>query len=424
MDAPLRSLMKNPRRHRFKMEKQNVPQLRFPEFKKEWEDKLLESIATRGSGHTPSKSHPEYYNGGIKWVSLADSKRLDQGYIYETEIEISKEGLENSSAVLHPAETVILSRDAGVGKSAVTFSEMAVSQHFIAWQGIEGKLSNWFLYSILQIHKREFERIAVGNTIKTIGLPYFKKMKVTIPLLPEQQKIASFLSAVDKKIEQLTRKKELLEEYKKGVMQKLFPKPGEQHPELRFKDENGEDFPDWEVKRLYKIASFFSGGTPATGNKEYYGGDIPFIKSGEIENSKTEQFINENALSNSSAKMVNEGDILMALYGANSGEIAISKINGAINQAILCIRTKQITNYIFYYLWVIKERVVSTYLQGGQGNLSASIVKKIQIPIPCVKEQELLVKFISELDNRNSTIEASIQKTQDFKKGLLQKMFV
>jgi len=98
----------------------------------EWEEQKIEDLTTRGSGHTPNKKKPGYYNGGIKWVSLADSKKLDNGYISETTIEISKEGLKNSSAVLHPPGSVIISRDAGVGKSAVLYSEMAVSQHFIA----------------------------------------------------------------------------------------------------------------------------------------------------------------------------------------------------------------------------------------------------------------------------------------------------
>ena len=85
----------------------------------EWDVTLLDSLAVRGSGHTPNKQRPAYWNGGIKWVSLADSRKLDDLYISETDKEISELGLKNSSAVLHPAGTVILSRDAGVGKSAI-----------------------------------------------------------------------------------------------------------------------------------------------------------------------------------------------------------------------------------------------------------------------------------------------------------------
>ncbi len=116
---------------------------------KEWKTVLLDEVANRGSGHTPSKNHPEYWNGGIKWVSLADSWRLDRVHISDTDQNISQAGIDNSSAVLHPPGIVVLSRDAGVGKSAVTTTEMAVSQHFMCWR-CGPRLNNYFLYYWLQ----------------------------------------------------------------------------------------------------------------------------------------------------------------------------------------------------------------------------------------------------------------------------------
>jgi len=159
-----------------------------------WRVVLLDSVAMRGSGHTPSKDEPDYWNGGIKWVSLTDSWRLDCGLIHDTDKTISGLGIQNSSAVMHPAGTVVMTRDAGVGKSGVLASPMAVSQHFIAWDCSKSKdLHNWFLYHWLQYEKPEFERIAVGSTIKTIGLPYFKRLKIRLPLMEEQQRIAEIL---------------------------------------------------------------------------------------------------------------------------------------------------------------------------------------------------------------------------------------
>ncbi len=209
----------------FPTEGQTLPQLRFPGFHDsgEWDEKRLEDLSIRGSGHTPNKSEPSYYNGGIKWVSLADSNKLDNRYIYETKIEISKEGLKNSSAVLHPSGTVIISRDAGVGKSAVLHSPMAVSQHFIVWRCDDSKLSNWFLYYFLQVLKPQFEAIATGSTIKTIGLPYFKELRIFIPSLPEQQRIADCLTSLDELISLRAQKIDLLKLHKKGLMQQLFP---------------------------------------------------------------------------------------------------------------------------------------------------------------------------------------------------------
>jgi len=209
----------------FPREGETQPRLRFPEFHSagEWEVRKLEDLAKRGSGHTPSKSSSEYYDGGIKWVSLADSKYLDAGLISTSKIEISKQGIKNSSAVLHPAGTVLISRDAGVGKSAVMEVPMAVSQHFIVWTCNPSLLSNWFLYHLLQKMKPVFERIATGSTIKTIGLPFFKALCVSVPSLPEQQRIADCLNSLDDFIKSQTQELETLKAHKKGLMQQLFP---------------------------------------------------------------------------------------------------------------------------------------------------------------------------------------------------------
>lgn len=209
----------------FPREGETQPRLRFPEFRDtgEWVIEKLETLAKRGSGHTPSKSSSEYYDGGIKWVSLADSKQLDAGLISTSKIEISKQGIKNSSAVLHPAGTVLISRDAGVGKSAVMGIPMAVSQHFIVWTCNPSLLSNWFLYHLLQKMKPVFERNATGSTIKTIGLPFFKALCVSVPSLPEQQRIADCLNSLDDLITAATQELETLKTHKKGLMQQLFP---------------------------------------------------------------------------------------------------------------------------------------------------------------------------------------------------------
>ena len=188
---------------------------------KSWEVVLLDIVSKRGSGHTPNKNFPEYYNGGIKWVSLADSVKLDNRWVSQTKIEISEEGIKNSSAVLHPKGTVIMSRDAGIGKSAVLNETMAVSQHFITWT-CQKTLDTWFLYYYLQYKKPDFERIAVGSTIKTIGLPFFKKFSIPLPPVHEQKNISKTLLTIDDKIDVLQEKKQQYQELKKGLMQQLL----------------------------------------------------------------------------------------------------------------------------------------------------------------------------------------------------------
>jgi len=188
---------------------------------KEWDAKLLDDIAIRGSGHTPSKSVSSYWNGGIKWVSLADSHRLDQGYIHETDKEISEAGLANSSAVRHAPDTVILSRDAGIGKSAILASEMAVSQHFIAWR-CGSKLNHIFLYYVLQRAKPRFEAIAMGSTIKTIGLDFFKKYQIATPPKPEQDRAAEILLQTEGDIVGNEQELQKLRATKSGLMDDLL----------------------------------------------------------------------------------------------------------------------------------------------------------------------------------------------------------
>lgn len=169
-----------------------------------WSRARLDDVTDRASGHTPDQKKPEYWNGGVSWVSLADSAKLDRGYIEETDKQISHLGIRHSSAVLLAPETVILSRDAGVGKSAVLKGEMAVSQHFIAWScSAKNILDPWFLYAWMQTQKPFFERMAVGSTIKTIGLPIFKRLTIDFPTLPEQLKIAAILRTWDEALEKL-----------------------------------------------------------------------------------------------------------------------------------------------------------------------------------------------------------------------------
>ena len=177
-------------------------------------------------------------------------------------------------------------------------------------------------------------------------------------------------------------------------------------PHLRFPEFTDE----WGKYKLSDVCSFFSGGTPSSSKKEYYDGSIPFIRSGELHMNKTELFITEEGLNNSAAKMVEIGDLLLALYGATSGDIAIGQIKGAINQAILCIRTTQNKKFIESVWKKHVEKLLQTYLQGGQGNLSADIVKNISFYFANSSEQMKLAKFISLLDERIATQNKIIEK--------------
>ncbi len=192
-------------------------------------------------------------------------------------------------------------------------------------------------------------------------------------------------------------------------------------PEIRFKGFMEE----WEERVLGNIADTYSGGTPTVSNKEYYNGNIPFIRSGEINSASTELYITEKGLKNSSAKLVNIGDILYALYGATSGEVGRSKIDGAINQAILTIRPvdKYESEFITQLLRKQKKEILNTYLQGVQGNLSGDIIKKLIINLPFYKEQSQIGTFFQNLDTLITLHQRKYDKLTTVKKAMLEKMF-
>lgn len=208
--------LRDPERHPEQF--QDSPLGRIP---KGWAVSLVDDVGVRGSGHTPSKSVGAYWNGGIKWVSLADSNKLDQLYIFQTDKEISELGIANSSAVKHPPGTVIVSRDAGVGKSAILGAEMAVSQHFIAWR-CTPRLNEVFFYYWLQHKKSLFESIAFGSTIKTIGLPFFKRLSMAVPTRHEQDASSLRLLEVERAFLASAAEAEKLRLLKQGLAEDLL----------------------------------------------------------------------------------------------------------------------------------------------------------------------------------------------------------
>lgn len=192
-------------------------------------------------------------------------------------------------------------------------------------------------------------------------------------------------------------------------------------PELRFPECRGNE--DWKEKPLESVCKTFSGGTPTTTKKEFYGGNIPFIRSAEIGSENTRLFLTQKGLESSSAKLIQKGDVLFALYGANSGEVALAKLDGAINQAILCLKSKSSNTFIYQSLLYRQKCIVNKYIQGGQGNLSGDIVKSIYIPMPKHDEQQKIADCLSSIDK---LITAQIEKLatlKTHKKGLMQQLF-
>ena len=181
----------------------------------------------------------------------------------------------------------------------------------------------------------------------------------------------------------------------------------------------------WEQRKLGEVSESYSGGTPSVGVKEYYGGQIPFIRSAEINSEITELFLTEEGLKNSSARLVAVGDILYALYGATSGEVGRARLKGAINQAVLAIKPHRGYDSECLAQWLRKSKhsIIETYLQGGQGNLSGTIVKELSVDFPSLKEQQAIGDFFRQLDHLITLHQRKFEKLTNIKKSMLEKMF-
>lgn len=236
----------------------------------------------------------------------------------------------------------------------------------------------------------------------------FFAMPINLPSEQEQSKIASFLQSLDERIAAQEKLVASLKKYKRGVIKTIF-----------------DTLTPVSKSSIGKMATMFSGGTPRSDIVEYYNGSIPFIRSGEIHNDFTELHLSQIGLDNSSAKMVRKGDLLYALYGATSGEVDISKIDGAINQAILCIRTNEISSeYLALWLEINKNNILSKMLQGGQGNLSGELVKSLVVPIYSKTEEQVIVRIgnsINKLIDANTNMLYMLNKA---KESLLQQIFI
>lgn len=388
----------------------NIPKLRFPEFSGEWEEKKIDAIFDE----MKDKNHPsEEVLTIIQGIGTIPRKDSGRNIIFDEKSLSSYKYVEKDNFIIH-----LRSFEGGL---EIANSNGIVSPAYIIMKP-KIPIASRFLYAYFRSYRFinhvlpvAVEGVRDGRQIK---YPILKEEKIPFPSLPEQQKIADFLSTVDSIIASETKILNALQKKKKALMQKLFSQ------QLRFRADDGSEFPEWVEKKLGDFCTTFSGGTPKSGTSEFYNGNIPFIRSGEIESDSTALFLSELGIKNSSAKIVYKGDLLYALYGANSGLCAISKIEGAINQAILCIQTKENNVFLCNYLKSQREYFYSTFLQGGQGNLSGKLVESYIIPLPCKEEQQKIADCLSSLDNLIQNQQKIVTNWQQRKKGLLQQMFI
>lgn len=409
----------------------NVPYRRFKEFENAdaWEQRKLGKVfdtitdyVANGSFESLRKNvNSSDINGFAYLVRLQDASNNWQGPWLYTD-QHGYEFLKKSR--LQP-DDIIMANVGSVGKFFLVpklDKPMTLAPNAVLIKSSEN--DQGFLYQMMltpEMQHKIFEKTTPGVQSK-INKTDFKMVETRLPNIEEQEKIGQFFKRLDYTITLHQRKYDKLKKLKSAYLTEMFPAEGERKPKRRFSGFTD----DWEQRKLGEVTSSYSGGTPSVGNPDYYDGSIPFIRSAEINNSKTELFISENGLASSSAKMVKPGDILYALYGATSGEVGISRINGAINQAVLALRPneKYDSNFISQWLRSQKQNIIAKYLQGGQGNLSGSIVKNLNINFPSYKEQVVIGNFLNDLDNLITLHQQQLEKLKNLKQAYLNEMFV
>lgn len=264
-----------------------------------------------------------------------------------------------------------------------------------------------------------------------ISNAYVLHDKIFVPSVAEQKKITLFLNTLEKKIEQLKQKNRLLEEYKKGIMQKIFAQ------ELRFKDENGNEFPVWEEKKLENIGETYGGLSGKT--KENFGIGKPYIQYKQIfDDSKIDITrcelveIRENEKQNK----VQFGDIFFTVSSETPNEIGMSSVlldnidEMYLNSFCFGFRAnslEELNPYFSKYLFrseVFRNEIIKLAQGSTRYNMSKVQLLKIEIYMPVIKEQEKIANFLSTIDDKISRTQSQIEQTQQYRKGLLQKMFV
>jgi type I restriction enzyme S subunit len=397
-----------------------VPQIRFKEFEKELRSCMLDDIVTFKSGGTPSKENDTYWNGDIPWISAAS---MLGKYYSKSERTITENGLKNGSKLALKGNLLLLVR----GSMLYNKIPVGIAERDVAFnQDLKALIpnvetNNEFLYQWLAAQQNFLLDKVTGTGIGAgkLDTDDLKSLKLSLPSLPEQQKIASFLSAVDEKIQHLTKKKELLEHYKKGVMQQLFS------GKLRFKDDNGKNYPDWE----------FVGGNELFENisDKNHNSDLPILAITQDQGAIPRELINyEMSVTEASVasyKVVKVGDFVISLRTFQGG-IEYSDYHGICSPAYIILRpSSDEVDRTFYKFYLKTDRYIRQLQKNLEGirdgkMISYKYFSEIKLPFPSLPEQQKIANFLSTIDTKIESVNQQITQTQTFKKGLLQQMFV
>lgn len=349
--------------------------------------KLIDVLSDIHSGGTPSTEESSYWGGNIKWLSSGETS---QRFISDTVDKITEEGVKNSSTKLAKKNNIVMAC-AGQGKTrgqtSYLLDDMYINQSVIA---LETKTSVLPLYLFYDLSSR-YEELRGGSdassTRGSITTTALKNLPFKYPDLSTQQSIVDILFGYDSLIEANNRRIELLEQAAQELYREWFVRfrfPG--YEDVKFENSLPEG---WERNKIQKYYNICSGGTPSRSKPEYFeNGVYPWVKTGEIKDCviiDTEEYITQEAVNNSSAKVLPAKSVAMAMYGVNIGLLAYFDSEMTCNQACCVFSDKRdfsSKHYLYYYLKSIREYLLLISFGAAQQNLSQDLIKKLKITMP------------------------------------------
>ena len=380
------------------------PKLRFQEFDGAWSNSKIDDIAVVTSGGTPSRSNLTFWDGNIPWVTTS---LVDFNIIQSAEEFITQKGLDNSSAKLFPKNTILMAMyGQGItrGKVAILGIDATTNQACAAIK-LQSNYDTQFIFQNLMSRYEEIRDLSNDGGQKNLSAGIIKEIEVYYPEKTEQIKIASFLSVVDEKISQFNQKHELLSQYKQGMMQKLFSQ------QIRFKADDGSEFGEWEETELGKHCQIKTGKLDANAMRP--NGEFRFYTC-----AKEFYLIDEYAFDTEA--------LLISGNGANVGYIHYYKGKfNAYQRTYVLDQWQQNIIFIQYFLeQFLKERIYGEKKEGNTPYIVLSTLSEMPLLLPCLEEQTKIANFLSSIDQKIEVVAQQIEQAKQWKKGLLQNMFI
>ncbi|MDV5226067.1 restriction endonuclease subunit S [Providencia rettgeri] len=414
------------------------PRLNF-KYNELYQEQRLGEVTQWFSGGTPSKSNPDYWDGDIDWHTASSLKNT---ILHFSETKISKLGLENGSRIAEENSILLLVRGSILFKKIPIgmLSRPAAFNQDVKSINCNPQLLPQYLLQWLLAKEHQLLGVVVGTGIGAgkLETDSLKNLKILYPCLELQAKIADFLSSVDEKIALQNRKVELLQQYKKGLIQKLFSQ------EIRFKDDDGFSFPSWVMTSFGKTYSFLTTNSlPRTcltddcGNiKNIHYGDI-HTKYPALLDSNIQQipYIKEG-IDTSKFEICKKGDLIIADASEDYNDIGKSieiVVNNEVSPLVAGLHTflarptiDLATGFSGYLMQTEHIRRQIKVLATGISvlGISKSNLAKVTFCIPCKDEQVKIINFLSSIDHKITLENTKLEKLKQWKQGLLQQMFV